>query len=120
MLRKLYRLKIRDRYIRALDEVKGEYHLINKPVRVKASKNKNINIFSVGKHIILCGRYAVEEGALIQVKFDLNGKKKHRFGNYNTLLPCKRFIGIGQVLRTLETRGEKYKMLIRLLDLCPA
>jgi hypothetical protein len=111
--------KIQKGHIRALNEINAEYRQINRPIRLKASVHRNKNISLLGKHIILSGHEPVQEGTLIQFKFDLECQSQKRI--YNSALPiCKRFIGIGQVLRILEMDHARYKMLIRLLDLCPA
>ena len=111
--------KVRKGNIRLLNEIDAEYRQINRPIRLRASVYRNKNISLLGRHIILSGHEPVQEGTLIQFKFDLECQSTHRIDNGVTPI-CKRFIGIGQVLRILEMDHGRYKMLIRLLDLCPA
>ena len=120
MLENSGHINIREGYIRTLDKIKAEYHQIHKPIRIKASGHKTKKMSALGKHIILTGHKRVEKGTLIQVKFDLKYRSKHRFGAHNNLPRRRAFVGTGQVLKILETNHKKFKMLIRLLDLCPA
>ena len=108
---------LKDGYVRILREIKAEYHPINQPIRLKVSEDGYENIASVGKHIILNGSEPVKEGTLIQLRFDLKGHSKHRFGNCNMPVPEKTFIGIGQVISILESSSDRYKMLTSILDL---
>ena len=75
------------------------------------------DIASVGKHIILDGDKLVEEGTLIKLSFDFKNHSKHRFGDYQESLKNKKFIGIAHVISIVEYNRERYKILIRMLDL---
>ena len=108
---------LKEGYVRILREIKAEYHPIDHPLRLRVSQDVSQNIALVGKHIILNGRDPVKEGTLIQLRFDLKGNAKHRFGGYNMPPQDKSFVGIGQVRNILESDSQRYKMLINLLDL---
>lgn len=118
MLKKSKRLKIQNGSIQILDKIKAEYHRVNKPIRIKVSENRDKNIFSIGKHIILNGHEPVKKGSLIQVKLKLKNRFKNSFSDERRPNQGKKIIGIGQVLRILEIRNKRYRMLIHLLDLC--
>lgn len=108
---------VRNGYVRILHEIKADYQPIDKSINIKMSPEREQNISLVGNHIILNGSEPVEIGTLISFKFDLKGKSRHRFGDYDTPADDNTFVGIGQVLNILESYSERYKMLIRLLDL---
>lgn len=101
--------------IRVPEDIKGECHRINEPIRVSFSRQRR-NIFTIEKPIIIKTQEPIQAGALVQVVFDLTSLSRHRFGDA-VFSPRERFlIGIGQVFKTIKAGKRGFRIFIRPLE----
>jgi len=101
--------------IRIPEEIKGECHLINEPIRVSASHQRR-NIFTIKNPIVIKAHEPIQAGTLVKVAFDLKGPSRHRFGDADLSPRGKILIGIGQVFKTIKSDAKRYKIFIRPLE----
>ncbi len=99
-----------------LNDLKAEYQLVDKSIRIKVSPNNSKKITLVGNDIILNSKELIAIGTLIELNINLKNQFKHKINHCNKLISNNVFILLGQVLKILESRKGKYKFLIHVLD----